>query len=237
MPFCKMILIFVCGLIVSRAKLSLELLALRQQLVVLRRTVGRPQIQNRDRWFWIVVSRIWKDRQQALIVVKPETVIKWHRQGFKMYWRWKSRSSQVGRPKLAKEIRDLIRRMSDENPLWGVPRIQSDLGLLGYEVAESTAAIRRLFCWPREARVFRNLLDRVFNRDSSLYGITRVYLAGLFPVRVRYSGISFGYQMAGTLGGGIARLSPRPSSSGRPRRCLLMLPSPIVGRLNVKALD
>jgi hypothetical protein len=184
-----------------------------------------------------VVSRIWKDRQQALIVVKPETVIKWHRQGFKMYWRWKSRSSQVGRPKLAKEIRDLIRRMSDENPLWGVPRIQSDLGLLGYEVAESTAAIKRLFCWPREARVFRNLLDRVFNRDSSLYGITRVYLAGLFPARVRYSGISFGYQMAGTLGGGIARLSPRPSSSGRPRRCLLMLPSPIVGRLNVKALD
>jgi hypothetical protein len=144
MPFCKMIL-FVCGLIVSRAKLSLELLALRQQLVVLRRTVQRPQIQNRDRWFWIVVSRIWKDRQQALIVVKPETVIKWHRQGFKMYWRWKSRSSQVGRPKLDKEIRDLIRRMSDENPLWGVPRIQSDLGLLGYEVAESTVAIRRLF--------------------------------------------------------------------------------------------
>jgi hypothetical protein len=66
MPFCKMIL-FVCGLIVSRAKLSLELLALRQQLVVLRRTVQRPQIQNRDRWFWIVVSRIWKDWQQALI--------------------------------------------------------------------------------------------------------------------------------------------------------------------------
>ena len=129
---------------VNRAKLSLELLALRHQLVVLRRTVQRPQIQNRDRWFWIVVSRIWKDWRQALIFVKPETVIKWHRQGFKRYWRWKSRSSQVGRPKLDQEIRDLIRRISGENPLWGVPRIQSDLGLLGYEVAESTVAKYRV---------------------------------------------------------------------------------------------
>jgi putative transposase len=144
MPFCNIILIFVRGLIVSRAKLFLELLVLRQQLVVLRRTVGRPQIQNRDRWFWIVVSRIWNDWQQALIIVKPETVIKWHRQCFKMYWRWKSRSSQVGRPKLDKEIRDLIRRISDENPLWGVPRIQSELRLLGYEVAESTVAKYRV---------------------------------------------------------------------------------------------
>src|SRR5262249_31828862 len=116
----------------------------RQQLVVLRRTVQRPQIQDRDRWFWIVVARIWNDWRQALIFVKPETVIKWHRQGFRMYWRWKSRSSQVGRPKLDKEIRDLIRRISDENPLWGVPRIQSELRLLGYEIAESTVAKYRV---------------------------------------------------------------------------------------------
>jgi hypothetical protein len=82
-----------------------------------------------------VVSRIWKDWRQALIFVKPETVIKWHRHGFRMNWRWKSRSSQVVRPKLDKEIRDLIRRISGENPLWGVPRIQSELRLLGYEIA------------------------------------------------------------------------------------------------------
>jgi len=144
MPFWKIILVFVRGLIVSRVKLSLELLALRQQLVVLRRTVQHPQIQNRDRWFWIVVSRIWKDWRQALIFVKPETVIKWHRQGLRMYWRWKSRSSQVGRPQLDKEIRDLICRISGENPLWGVPRIQSELRLLGYEIAESTVAKYRV---------------------------------------------------------------------------------------------
>lgn len=83
MPFCRIIFVFVRGLVVSRGKLSLELLALRHQLVVLRRTVRRPQIQNRDRGFWIVVSRIWKDWRQALIIVKPETGLKWHRQGFK----------------------------------------------------------------------------------------------------------------------------------------------------------
>ena len=71
MPFCKMILVFIRGLIMTRAKLSLELLALRHQLVVLRRTVYRPQIHNRDRWFWIVVSRIWKDWRQALVIVQP----------------------------------------------------------------------------------------------------------------------------------------------------------------------
>jgi putative transposase len=144
MPFCKMILVFIRGLIVSRAKLSLELVALNHQLVVLRRTVQRPHIHNDDRLFWIVVSRIWKGWRQALIFVQPETVIKWHRQGFRMYWRWKSRGSNVGRPKLDKEIRDLIHRISDENPLWGVPRIQSELRLLGYEIAESTVAKYRV---------------------------------------------------------------------------------------------
>ncbi len=75
-----------------------------------------------------------------MIVVKPETVIKWHRQGFKLYWRWKSRPGKVGRPRISKEIRDLIRQMSRENPTWGAPRIQSELRLLGYEVADSTVA-------------------------------------------------------------------------------------------------
>ena len=70
-------------------------------------------------------------------IVKPETVIKWHRQGFKLYWRWKSKAP-VGRPKIDKEIRELIRKMSRENPLWGVPRIQAELRLLGLDLAEST---------------------------------------------------------------------------------------------------
>ncbi len=84
MSFLKMILLSVRALILSRAQLSLELLALRQQLVVLRRWVSRPQVHRKDRLFWVVISRLWKDWRKALIIVKPETVIKWNRQGFKM---------------------------------------------------------------------------------------------------------------------------------------------------------
>ncbi len=85
MSFFKMFLLLLRGLIVSRAKLSLELLALRQQLAIFQRTIQRPRIRKRDRLFWVGFSRIWKDWRSALIIVKPETVLKWHRQGFKMY--------------------------------------------------------------------------------------------------------------------------------------------------------
>jgi putative transposase len=168
MPFCKMILVFVRGLIVSRAELSLELLALRHQLVVLRRTVQRPQIQNRDRRFWIVVSRIWKDWQQALIIVKPETVIKWHRQGFKIYWRWRSRTKPGGRPKVGAEIRQLIRRISQDNPLWGVPRIQSELCLLGYELAESTVAKYRVRSPEPPSQTWKTFLENHAREITSI---------------------------------------------------------------------
>ena len=94
--------------------------------------------------FWVALSHLWRDWRSILVIVKPETVIKWHRQGFNYYWRWKSRSGRVGRPRIDQEIRDLIRRMSRENPTWGAPRIQAGLHLLGYEVAESTVAKYRL---------------------------------------------------------------------------------------------
>jgi len=90
------------------------------------------------------LSKFWKDWRQVLIIVKPETVVKWHKQGFQLYWRWKSRVRRVGRPKIDREIRELIRRMSRENPLWGVPRIQAELHLLGFDLAESTIAKYRV---------------------------------------------------------------------------------------------
>ena len=80
----------------------------------------------------------------ALLIVKPETVIKWHRQGFRLYWRWKSKASLPGRPRIDAEIRNLIHRLSEENPLWGTPRIQAELHLLGLEVAESAVAKYRI---------------------------------------------------------------------------------------------
>jgi len=140
MSICKVLFLLFRSLFVSRNNLVLENLALRQQLTVQQRTIKRPKLKRKDRIFWAWLSRIWPQWKSALIVVKPETVIKWHRQGFKLYWRWKSRSSKVGRPIISKEIRDLIRQMSQKNPTWGAPRIQSELALLGFEVADSTVA-------------------------------------------------------------------------------------------------
>ncbi len=127
-----------------RLVLVTENLALRQQLVVLHRSANRRRLRRRDRLFWIALSHLWQNWRSVLIIVKPETVIKWHRQGFRCYWRWKSRAVQVGRPKINLEIRELIRRISRENLTWGVPRIQAELQLLGYEIAESTVAKYRV---------------------------------------------------------------------------------------------
>ena len=115
-----------------------ENLALRHQLSVLRRTARRPRLKARDRVFWVWLSRIWPQWRSALVIVKPETVITWHRRGFKLYWRWKSRAGRPGRPRVDPEIRELIRRISGENPLWGSPRIRDELALLGLKVAKST---------------------------------------------------------------------------------------------------
>jgi transposase InsO family protein len=90
--------------------------------------------------FWVVLSRLWPGWQAVLVIVQPATVVHWHRQGFRLFWRWKSRKGKTGRPQIEREIRDLIRRMSRENPIWGAPRIQAELKLLGYAVAESTVA-------------------------------------------------------------------------------------------------
>ena len=123
----------------NRSSLVAENLALRQQLAVLQRNTKRPKLRNRDRIFWAWLSRLWNGWRSTLLIVQPETVVKWHRQGFKLYWRFKSRK-RSGRPKISREIRKLIQRMSQENPTWGVPRIKSELALLGYQVAESTVA-------------------------------------------------------------------------------------------------
>ena len=98
----------------------------------------RPSLTDTDRFFWVLLSRIWSDWHAALHIVKPETVVRWHRQGFRYYWRWKSRHR--GRPKADPEIRELIRRMCRANPLWGAPRVHGELLKLGIEVAETTVS-------------------------------------------------------------------------------------------------
>lgn len=138
MSFLHVLLVFLRALMVRRSVLAVENLALRQQLAVLERTAKRPRLRRRDRVFWVWLSRLWTDWRSVLVIVQPDTVVRWHREGFRLYWRWKSRRHQVGRPQTERELRDLIRRMCRENSTWGAPRIQSELRLLGYTVAEST---------------------------------------------------------------------------------------------------
>ena len=140
MGIIKTIYFLIRAFLVSRLSLTAENLALRQQVAIYHQSVKRPKLRPRDRLFWVLLSRLWSNWQSALAIVQPETVIKWHRQAFKLYWRWKSRAGKSGRPRIQPEIRDLIRRMSRENPLWGAPRILSELLLPGHQVAERTVA-------------------------------------------------------------------------------------------------
>ena len=150
---------FVRALFSSRAAIAAENQALRQQLGVLQRSVKRPPLRKRDRVFWVWLSQLWADWRSCLVIVKPDTVIRWHREGFRLYWRWKSRKRRLGRPRIDAEIRRLIRRMSRENPLWGAPRIHSELALLGYEIAESTVAKYVKRCSPPPSQTWRTFLE------------------------------------------------------------------------------
>jgi hypothetical protein len=99
-----------------------ENLALRHQIGVLQRSAkGRPRLTAADRVLWAWLCRVWRDWRSVLVIVKPETVVAWHRKGFRLFWTWKARHGKPGRPKVSKETRELIRRMSRENPMWGAP--------------------------------------------------------------------------------------------------------------------
>ena len=109
------------------AAIVLENLALRHQLAVLQRSVSRPRLRRSDRAFWVGLSRLWTRWRSSLLIVQPATVLAWHRKGFQLYWRWRSRSAPIGRPAIDAELRTLIRRLAHENPTWGRRRIQAEL--------------------------------------------------------------------------------------------------------------
>src|SRR5947209_18636745 len=121
----------------SRASLELKLIALQHQLTVLRRQrPGRPQFSSLGLLLWVLLYWIWPQFIDAMILLKPATVVQWHRKGFRLHWRWRSR--RPGRPKIGTEIRGLIRRMSRANPLWGAPRIHGELLKLGIKISQAT---------------------------------------------------------------------------------------------------
>jgi len=138
------LLCFVLAVLASPFKSTLRLEAenavLRHQLNVLRRRPhGRVRLTNNDRWFFIQLYRWFPSILQVLTIIRPETLVRWHRAGFRSYWRWKSRHREGDR-RSTTELRALIRRMSVENPLWGAPRIHGELLKLGFEVAQSSVA-------------------------------------------------------------------------------------------------
>jgi hypothetical protein len=135
-----------CFRLRGRSWLELELVALRHQVaVLLRQRPARPRLFRADRLLWVCLYRIWPQALNAMVLVKPSTVIQWHRQGFRLYWRWRSRAGQPGRPRLGTDIRTLIRQMSVANPLWGAPRIHGELLKLG--IAVSQATVGRYMPW------------------------------------------------------------------------------------------
>src|SRR6202030_4192540 len=120
----------------SRADLELEVIALRHQLAVLRRQrPGRARLSTVDRLIWVWLYRVWPRCLSVIVLVKPATVVQWHRHGFRLYWRWRSKS---GRPSVEREVRELIRKMSKANPLWGAPRIHGELLKLGIKISQAT---------------------------------------------------------------------------------------------------
>src|SRR3954471_18181977 len=125
----------------TSAQLRLENLALRQQLAVLRRSAPkRLKLTSADRIFWVWLRCVWTDWKSTLIIVKAETVVAWHRKGFRLFWSWKVRQGKPGRPRVPQEVRDLIRIMSRNNPRWGAPQIHGELLKLGIEITEPTVA-------------------------------------------------------------------------------------------------
>src|ERR1700692_3388324 len=115
----------------------MEILALRQQVAVLKRKRPRPRFNPWDRLFWATLRHVWSRWAEVLVVVKPETVVGWHRAGFRLFWRWQSRA-RGGRPKTTAEVRALIRRWAEENPTWGAPKIHGELQKLGFIVSETS---------------------------------------------------------------------------------------------------
>ena len=128
----------VASVLRSRTSLHMEVLALRHQLAVLQGSRRRPRLKPADRLLWVWLSRTWSGWQDSLVFVKPSTVVSWQRKRFRDHWRRLSRRGGPGRPVIAQEIRDLIRKISLANPSWGSPRIQSELRKLGIDVAKST---------------------------------------------------------------------------------------------------
>jgi putative transposase len=160
-PLIRIIFTSTLRLFRTRRSLLLENLVLRQQLAVLKRKRTRPRLGIFDKFFWVLVRRFWSGWERALIVVDPETVVRWQRAGFRLYWRLISKvRTQAGRKQTPKEVCELIFRMVIENPTWGAPRIHGELRMLGFDLSERTISrwMKRAPRDPGQAKCWRTFL-------------------------------------------------------------------------------
>jgi hypothetical protein len=185
-----------CDCFKSRQQLEAEIMLLRHQLNVLQQRAPCRPMRWADRALFIWLYRCCPRILDAITIVRPETVLRWHRMGFAAYWRWKSRSPG-GRPRIAKEVRDLIRRMSLENPFWGATKIHGELLKLGIEVAQSTVSI---YMVPRQDRPLQTWKTFVRNNMDGIASLTFSW----FP-RLPFSSYSH-FWFSGTNGGGCCGL-------------------------------
>jgi transposase InsO family protein len=144
----------------SRHDLGLEIVALRQQFMILKRRTKRAHLRRSDRLFWVLLRRAWPQWAKPLLIVKPDTVVRWHRKGFRLYWRFRSRSKQSGRPITGHEARVSLSTLANENPTWGAPRIHGELLKLGFEISERTVSryLERLHRRDGTAQLWRTFL-------------------------------------------------------------------------------
>jgi len=163
------LLITLPSILRSRLDLQLEILALRHQIGVLQRSAKeRPRLTSTHRLLWVSLSRIWRHWRSTLVLVKPETVVAWHRKGFRLFWTWKVRHGQPGRPTITREIRDLIRRMCRENPTWGAPRIHGELLKLGINIGENSVTKYMVRCRKPPSQTWRTFLENHLSQIVSV---------------------------------------------------------------------
>ncbi|MCP3871767.1 MAG: transposase [Desulfobacteraceae bacterium] len=150
------------------SRLAIENLALRQQLVVLKQSVRRPKIRKKDRFFWVILSRLWSGWENVLMFVQPETVIRWRKKGFKLYWKFKSQ--KPGRPSIDIKIQKIVKKMIKENPLWGAPLLHGELIKLGIEISERTVSnmIKRYKVGKPPSQTWRTFLKNHMNNTYAI---------------------------------------------------------------------
>jgi transposase InsO family protein len=159
------LLAYLCAFVRARHDLGLEILVLRRQVAVLKRKRPLPPLNSFDRLFWIALRRVWSRWSEALIMVKPETVVGWHRAGFRLFWRFRSRG---GGRRVEPDAFEIVRRMARENPTWGAPRIHGELLKLGFEISERTVSRYLARRQPRPGDTARNWLTFLANRREAI---------------------------------------------------------------------